>query len=81
VRGGDLLPSTACQLYIASLLGLADRAPGRYLHHGLLTHADGTKLSKSAGAGSLLAMREAGQGPEALWAAAERSWEDLKKGS
>jgi glutamyl/glutaminyl-tRNA synthetase len=81
VRGADLLPSTACQLYIASLLGLSDRAPGRYLHHGLLTNADGTKLSKSAGAGSLLAMRTAGQGPEALWEAAERTLSDHQPGS
>ncbi len=57
VRGDDLLPSTACQVYLAKLLGLTTFQDARFLHHALITDADGQKLSKSAGAGSSRATR------------------------
>ena len=66
VRGADLLPSTACQLYLAELLGLTAFKEVRFLHHLLITDANGNKLSKSEGAASLKAMREAGLSPDAL---------------
>ncbi|MEO8590124.1 MAG: glutamate--tRNA ligase family protein [Flavobacteriales bacterium] len=66
VRGVDLLPSTACQLYLAQLLGLGTFAHVRFLHHPLITDAKGNKLSKSEGASSLRAMRQAGIAPGAL---------------
>lgn len=66
VRGDDLLPSTACQLYLAERLGMAAFQRVRFLHHPLLTDEHGRKLSKSEGAASLKAMRNAGIGPEAL---------------
>ncbi len=66
VRGEDLLPSTACQLYLAERLGSPGFINACFVHHALLTGADGRKLSKSAGADSLRAMRAAGLGPEAL---------------
>lgn len=66
VRGADLLPSTACQLYIAGLLGPNAFAQVRFLHHDLLLDAQGEKMSKSGGAASLKAMREAGAGPQDL---------------
>lgn len=72
VRGVDLLPSTACQLYLAELLGLHRFLRVRFLHHELVLNERGEKLSKSAGAASLRAMRERGEGPEALVAQAER---------
>lgn len=66
VRGADLLPSTACQLYLAGLLGLETFQHVRFLHHPLEVDAAGHKLSKSEGAASLKAMYEAGCTPEEL---------------
>ena len=61
VRGEDLLGSTAAQLYLAELLNFFHfRRSVTFYHHPLLTDDDGGKLSKSAGAASLKAMREAG---------------------
>ena len=45
IRGEDLLTSTGRQLQLASLLG-RETAP-LFLHHTLLVHADGSKLSKA----------------------------------
>lgn len=72
VRGVDLLPSTACQLYMAELLGRSAFLNVRFLHHELVLDARGSKLSKSAGAASLKAMRERGEGPEELRIRAKR---------
>ena len=47
VRGVDLLESTAAQRFLARGLGLDTFASLTFLHHGLVTHPDGTKLSKS----------------------------------
>jgi glutamyl-tRNA synthetase len=60
VRGEDLLPSTSCQLYVARLLGLRSFQQARFIHHPLITNANGAKLSKSEGASSLKAMSAAG---------------------
>lgn len=72
VRGTDLLPSTACQLFIARALGAEAFLRTRFVHHALITDTQGRKLSKSAGATSLRAMRERGEGPEALREQAQR---------
>jgi glutamyl/glutaminyl-tRNA synthetase len=77
VRGMDLLPSSACQLHIARLLGLSTFEQVRFLHHPLITDEAGQKLSKSAGATSLKAMREAGVEPSVLHAQADRMLETL----
>jgi glutamyl-tRNA synthetase len=53
VRGEDLLPSTAAQWYMASLLHLESFLQARFCHHPLLLDAEGNKLSKSAGAQAL----------------------------
>ncbi|MBS1686556.1 MAG: tRNA glutamyl-Q synthetase [Bacteroidetes bacterium] len=64
VRGEDLLPSTAAQLYLASLIG-ADKFVGMgFYHHPLLTDTAGHKLSKSGGSQSLKSMRERGMKSE-----------------
>jgi glutamyl-tRNA synthetase len=49
VRGDDLLPSTAIQLYIEQVLDLHDFLKTQFLHHPLVTDREGKKLSKSAG--------------------------------
>ena len=57
VRGVDLRASTPIQRLLQSLLGLPEP---RYLHHPLVTHADGRRLAKCDLAPTLAAMREAG---------------------
>ena len=58
IRGDDLLASTGRQFQLAALL----RRPAlpATLHHPLVTHADGTKLSKSHGDTGLAELRDAG---------------------
>ncbi|MES3033109.1 MAG: glutamate--tRNA ligase family protein [Gemmatimonadota bacterium] len=58
IRGDDLLPSTARQLLLATALGASE--PRRFLHHPLLLHPDGAKLSKSRGDAGLSELRAAG---------------------
>jgi glutamyl-tRNA synthetase len=56
VRGEDLLPSSAAQQYLAQRLG--EEGFGQCMvHHPLVCDAGGGKLSKSAGAPSLRALR------------------------
>ncbi len=78
VRGEDLLPSTACQLHVAELLGLHAFQQVRFVHHPLITDANGAKLSKSQGASSLNAMRTAGLSSDPLHARAEAMIAQLK---
>ena len=59
IRGEDLLNSTARQLRLARLLGRAE--PSRFLHHPLLRHPDGAKLSKSRGDSGIVELRDAGR--------------------
>lgn len=70
VRGQDLLPSTAAQLYLALGLGWLDWTQATFHHHPLLLDAQGQKLSKSAGAGALRTWRQEGRSPAALVARA-----------
>jgi len=67
VRGADLWTSTRAQLHLAKLLGTACFQNAVFWHHELLKGADGEKLSKSKGAGSLQAWREAGESPAVLF--------------
>ena len=60
VRGQDLLPSTAAQLFLAGLHGDNSFAETAFLHHPLVLGEDGRKLSKSDNALSLAALREGG---------------------
>lgn len=63
VRGADLRPSTPIQRLLQVLLALPEPA---YLHHPLVTHADGRRLAKRDVAPTLAAMREAGVDGQAL---------------
>ena len=56
-RGADLRPSTPIQRLLQELLGLTTPT---YLHHPLVTHADGRRLAKRDLAPTLAAMREGG---------------------
>ncbi len=67
VRGEDLLPSTAAQLYLAQLLDQRAFSKATFWHHRLLTNDQGEKLSKSKAAESLKVRREMGHGPEELY--------------
>lgn len=58
IRGEDLLASTGRQLRLARLIGRT--TPPRYLHHPLIRHPDGRKLSKSAGDSGVRELRAAG---------------------
>jgi glutamyl/glutaminyl-tRNA synthetase len=78
VRGADLIPSTACQLLLAQHLGLSGFRQVRFLHHPLVVDHGGDKLSKSAGAASLKAMREAGATAEGLRSQAARMLDMLR---
>ncbi|MBK9146620.1 MAG: tRNA glutamyl-Q synthetase [Flavobacteriales bacterium] len=81
VRGEDLLPSSACQLYLAERLGLEAFTSVVFLHHPLITDAAGAKLSKSAGADSLKAMRTQGGDPTGLRARAHDLLARLRRGA
>lgn len=68
VRGADLLYSTAAQVYLANRLKrLNGFTTVQFLHHGLLTDANGEKLSKSSGAVSLLDRRTNGESAERFY--------------
>lgn len=60
VRGEDLLHSTAAQLYLAKLAGVESFTHTQFYHHALVKNSNGEKLSKSAGATSIKALRENG---------------------
>jgi len=68
VRGEDLWPSTIAQHYLAYILGIKTFGQATFHHHKLLTTADDTKLSKSAGATSIQCMRSQGMLPAGLYA-------------
>jgi len=63
VRGKDLEAATSVHRVLQTLLGL--KAP-RYFHHRLILDARGEKLSKSEGAETIRARREAGETPAML---------------
>jgi glutamyl-tRNA synthetase len=72
VRGADLRPSTAAQLYLADALAKAGM-PGadafkkvQFIHHPLLMEG-GEKLSKSAGAMSINYLRQQGASPAEIF--------------
>lgn len=79
VRGDDLLPSTACQLYLADRLGLDAFRSVAFVHHPLLTDEAGNKLSKSEGATALRAMRDRNKALDGLKRTAERMIADLMR--
>jgi glutamyl/glutaminyl-tRNA synthetase len=74
VRGLDLLPSTAAQLWLAAQLseiGSFNATRITFYHHGLLTDAAGNKLSKTTQAASDPGILAAGR-PTVVYAAVAR---------
>ena len=67
IRGIDLLPSTAFQIYIANLIGDNQFSKSTYYHHPLMQDDNGKKLSKSAGSLSIKAQREINSTPAILY--------------
>jgi glutamyl-Q tRNA(Asp) synthetase len=65
IRGEDLLHSTGRQIRLARLLGRTK--PPAFLHHPLLRHPDGRKLSKSSNDTGLAELRAAGWTPARLF--------------
>ncbi len=63
VRGGDLLPSTPRQAYLATLL---DLAVPHYAHVPLAVNTDGARLAKRDGAVTLADLTDRGIDPVAL---------------
>jgi glutamyl-Q tRNA(Asp) synthetase len=58
IRGDDLLASTGRQLQLRAMLGGPQTL--HFMHHPLMHHPDGTKLSKSRGATGLSELRASG---------------------
>jgi glutamyl-Q tRNA(Asp) synthetase len=69
-RGADLFAATHIHRLLQALLGLP--TPG-YRHHPLLTDTAGRRLAKRDRALTIRAMREAGQSPQEVLAAARSS--------
>ncbi|WP_375436293.1 glutamate--tRNA ligase family protein [uncultured Hymenobacter sp.] len=70
VRGLDLLPSTAAQLWLASRLPGAESFQNtQFLHHGLLLDATGHKLSKSTQASQQRGIAVEASCPRVVYAA------------
>jgi glutamyl/glutaminyl-tRNA synthetase len=70
IRGRDLLHATAAQIRLARLLGRP--VPPTFLHHPLVRHATGAKLSKARGDTSLRSLLDAGRTPADLFGLAAR---------
>jgi glutamyl-tRNA synthetase len=61
VRGEDLLPSTAAQIFLAQQLGYDKFIQTSFLHHPLLKSKSGKKLAKSKNSFSINEMRREGK--------------------
>ncbi len=70
IRGRDLLDATAVQLRLARLLGR--ETPPQLLHHPLVRHASGRKLSKAEGDTAVRTLLDDGATPAALFGRAAR---------
>ena len=68
IRGYDLMPSTAAQLFLAQLTGRNQFLAVAFYHHPLLIGLGGEKLSKSAGDTSVKKLLQSGIGRKELQA-------------
>ncbi|RSK32451.1 glutamate--tRNA ligase family protein [Hymenobacter metallilatus] len=73
VRGLDLLPSTAAQVWLAPLLpGQASFTARQFLHHGLVLNEKGEKLSKSTQASQQRGIMAEAASPQVVYQAVAR---------
>ncbi len=76
IRGDDLLPSTGRQLLVRQMLVEGEPSAANrvllFLHHPVVRHPDGTKLSKAASDTGIAELRRAGMRPEVLLADAAK---------
>jgi glutamyl/glutaminyl-tRNA synthetase len=70
IRGSDLLTDTARQIRLGRLIGRDE--PPRFIHHPLVRHVSGRKLSKSDRDTGVRDLRAAGWSPDAVRAEAAR---------
>lgn len=70
IRGRDLLHATAVQIRLARLLGR--EVPPRFLHHPLIRHPSGRKLSKADGDTAVRTLLAEGRTPAELFGLAAR---------
>lgn len=78
VRGSDLFQSSVQQLYIAELSTALTFSRIHFEHHGLITAADGKKLSKSAGDSRARSLLQSYSDKSSLLAAVEALSHSLK---
>jgi len=67
IRGMDLVPSTAAQLFLAQQMNETRFQQARFLHHPLFYETSGQKLSKSAGATSMQQLIQQWKEPTACY--------------
>ena len=67
VRGEDLLPSTASQLFLSELFPGNNFKNCRFVHHGIILDEEGRKLSKSLNSTSVKILREQGKTPRYIY--------------
>jgi glutamyl/glutaminyl-tRNA synthetase len=67
IRGSDLLPSTAAQLFLAEKLNRNEFREVHFYHHPIWKDEAGNKLSKSAGSISIKNWREEGKKASAFY--------------
>jgi glutamyl-tRNA synthetase/glutamyl-Q tRNA(Asp) synthetase len=70
IRGRDLLHATSVQVRLGRLLGR--ETPPRFVHHPLVRHASGRKLSKADGDTAVRTLLDAGATPRELFGRAAR---------
>ncbi|MEO5965046.1 MAG: glutamate--tRNA ligase family protein, partial [Candidatus Limnocylindrales bacterium] len=70
IRGRDLLDATPVQMRLARLLGR--EVQPQFLHHPLIRHVSGQKLSKAEGATAVRTLLDAGRTPAELFGQAAR---------
>ena len=67
VRGEDLLPSTAAQLFLSELFPGNNFKNCRFVHHSIIMDDAGRKLSKSLNSTSVKILREQGKNPRYIY--------------